>query len=243
MKSKSKILMAAVATVALALANIVNAASTLTNALVVHLTFDNTYNDSSGNGNNAAPVNAPTFVTAGKIGGAVHLTTKSDHSVTNTVTLGYPTQLKFGSDATGDTTDFSISFWVKILAHQADQAFIASKDWDSGSNLGWVINNEDDGLKWNWKDDVNSRRDSPHVAPQLEDTNWHNVVVTFVRKGNATIYVDGASMDQTSVAPDVVGGVANAVGSVDTDTRDSASTWAMTAGAIMPSATEREWIS
>jgi hypothetical protein len=216
MKSKRRNLIAALATMALMLATQAQAGPALTNALVVHLTFDNTYNDSSGNGNNGAPVNAPTFAT-GKIGGAVHLTTKSDGTVTNTVTLGYPAKLKFGSDATGDTTDFSISFWVKILAHQADQAFIASKDWDSGSNLGWVINNEDDGLKWNWKDDINARHDSPHVAPQLEDTNWHNVVVTFVRKGNASIYVDGALMDQSSVAPDVVNGVPNAVGSVDTD--------------------------
>ncbi|MBU6400096.1 MAG: hypothetical protein KGS61_07240 [Verrucomicrobia bacterium] len=216
MKTKAKLLLLSLVTLAMGLPRPAQAATALTNALVVHLTFDNTYNDASGNGNNASPVNAPTFTT-GMLGDAVHLTTKSDGSVTNTVTLGYPAQLKFGSDATGDTTDFSMSFWVKIFAHEADQPFMGNKDWDSGGNLGWVINNEGDGVKWNWKDDVNSRRDSPHVAPQLEDGNWHNVVVTFVRTNNASIYVDGNLANQTSIAPDVVGGVPNAVGSVDTD--------------------------
>jgi hypothetical protein len=40
----------------------------LTNGLVLHLSFDGDYNDTSGLGNNAYPGGSPTFITPGRIG-------------------------------------------------------------------------------------------------------------------------------------------------------------------------------
>ena len=124
--------------------------------------------------------------------------------------------MHFGSDTTGDTTDFSAAFWVKIFHEDADEPFIANKNWDSGGNLGWDINAQGDGMKWNWRDDLNGRRDSPHVAPQLEDGNWHHIAVTFERTNVGTIYVDGVFQNASSIAPDA----ASTVGSVDTDSQN-----------------------
>src|SRR5206468_1744407 len=56
--------------------------------------------------------------------------------------------------------------------------------------------------------------DSPHVAPQLLDKNWHHVVVTFQRNGNGSTYVDGNLANATSLAPDA----GKTAGNIDTDT-------------------------
>lgn len=198
-------------------------AGAITNDMVVHLTFDNTYADSSGNGNNATNVNNPTFG-PGFLGDAIHVDSSglpaNNPATNNYVTLGYPNDLNFGSDLdSGGATDFSISFWVKILSQHDDKPFISNKDWDSGGNPGWVVASQRNGIKWNYRDDAinepgigSSRRDSHSVAPQLEDGGWHHVVVTFARHSEGKIYVDGVLMDTSSLAPDST----NIVGSADT---------------------------
>ena len=199
-------------------------AGAITQDMVVHLTFDNTFADSSGRGNDGTAVGNPTFV-PGFLGRAVHLytdgTPANNPSTNNYVTLGYPNDLLFGSDQNGGTaSDFSVSFWTKIFYQNDDQSFIGNKDWDSGSNPGWIIDTEGDGMKWNYRDDAvnvpgvgSTRRDSPHVAPQMEDGGWHHVVVTMARHSYARIYVDGLLVDQTALGTD---SPTNIVGIADT---------------------------
>jgi hypothetical protein len=186
--------------------------SPVTNGLVAHLTFDNNFDDSSGNGVSGTGVNDPTFE-SGRLGQGIRITTTTDLSTNKYVTLGYPALIRFGSDADGSTTDFSFAFWAKIYTQSDDQAFISNKNWDSGGNRGFVIATEGDGMKWNAKDTISGRRDSPHVGPQLLDHTFHHVAVTFVRTGLGRIYIDGALVNETSVAPDT----GQAVGSMDTD--------------------------
>jgi hypothetical protein len=175
--------------------------------LVAHLKFDGNYTDSTSHGVNGQAVNNPTFET-GFLGQAVHLTSSGDNTVNNYVTLGYPDALKFG------TSDFSISFWAKINSQADDEAFISNKDWDSGSNPGWVIASESDGMKWNVNDTAKANRhESGHVAPKIENGSWHLITVTFERAGYGKTYVDGALVDTTSMAPN--SGVA--ISSLDTD--------------------------
>src|SRR5437870_4972417 len=112
-------LTAIIALFAMLLVSATGTRAAITDGLVAHLTFDNTYNDASGNGVNGAAVNAPTFE-SGKIGQAVHIVVKKDGSLTNYVTLSYPSKLMFGSAASGDTSDFSFSFWIQILEHAGD---------------------------------------------------------------------------------------------------------------------------
>src|ERR1044071_9230194 len=189
------------------------AQNTVTNGLVAHLKFEDNYTDSAGNVTTAAAVGAPKFE-AGLLGKAVHIITTKDGATNDYVTLGYPAVLKFGSDATSDTVDFSFAFWAKVLHQADDQAFIGNKDWGSGGNKGWVIASEPDGMKWNLHDDGGSgRRDSPHVAPAIEDGSWHHIAVTFQRTNVAKVYLDGALVNTANMAPDA--GVA--VGSLDTD--------------------------
>src|SRR5439155_20463392 len=102
--------------------DVVPCTNAITRGLVTHLEFDGDYSDASGNGVVGQPINGPTFE-AGQLGQGVRITTTKDGTVNKYVSLGYPDVLKFGSDATGDATDFSFSFWAKIYEQADDQAF------------------------------------------------------------------------------------------------------------------------
>ncbi|PYJ85296.1 MAG: hypothetical protein DME22_09655, partial [Verrucomicrobia bacterium] len=162
--------------------------SAITNGLVVHLTFDNDYNDSSGNGNNGSPQGTPgpSFV-PGKIGsGAVSVTTKKDSSEIDYVTLGYPSQLKFG-----DSTSFSVSFWANYTNQVDDPPFISNKDWNSSNNRGWGIFTQGGG---NYRINVTGAggtKMSDSSTPVIRDGTWHHIAVTFSRSGSVNSYVDG----------------------------------------------------
>jgi len=195
-------------------------ATTVTNGLVAHLKFDGNLLDATANKINGTNVSLGTVGTngvtfaPGLLGQAVHILVTPDGTTNDFVTLGYPALLHFGSDATSDTTDFTVAMWLKINASSADEPFISNKNWDSGGNIGWVVSNESDGTRVNLRDDTNSRKDEVgHAGPQLEDHSWHHLAVTFVRTNVATIYVDGVSLSTLSIAPDS----GNAVGSLDTD--------------------------
>ena len=102
----------------------VSQGSTLTNDLLLHMTFDDTnYTDDSGNGINGTPVGNPQIV-PGFIGaGAVSVTTLQNGSEFDYVSLGYPSQLQF------DTTEsFSISFWTSYTNQFDDPPFISNKN-------------------------------------------------------------------------------------------------------------------
>lgn len=158
----------------------------ITQDLVVHLKLDDNLNDSSGKGNNAQAVGAPEFV-PGKVGShALHLTSDADYA-----TLGAPADLNFGTD-----TDFSIAFWTKAATWSGDPSFIGNKDWDSGSNQGYVLATDDDGhFQWNLAGPPGSRKDYDGPPGTFSDNAWHHVVVTFDRAGMASTYIDGALKD------------------------------------------------
>ena len=157
----------------------------LSNSLVVHLTFDGNFTDTSGRTNNAAyaiyGTNAPAVprFAQGKLGQAFEYTTTSDRSDVEYATLGYPTDLQFG-----DSTDFSVSFWANYTNQADDLAFIANKDWDSSSNPGWGIFTQGGGnfrinvTGPNQGSDKFSYTDTPST---LKDGNWHHIVVSFQR--------------------------------------------------------------
>lgn len=195
-------------------------ATTVTNALTVHLKFDGNLLDSTANKINGTNValgtadkNGVTFA-PGFLGQAVHILVTVDGTTNNYVTLGYPALLHFGSDATSNTTDFSVAMWLKIASSSADEPFISNKNWDSSGDLGWVISNESDGTRVQLTDNVNPKWNMVgHAGPQLEDQTWHHLAVTFQRTNLASTYVDGVLLNTFSIAP----AAGNAVGSLETD--------------------------
>jgi len=166
--------------------------SSINDDLVVHLKFDGDYNDSSGRGNHGTAVGTPTLI-AGKIGQCMQYTDADGGVSANYVTLGIPADLHMTNN-----TSFSISFWYKVAPGNriGDPAIISNKDWDSGGNTGFTLWTQGDGIRFNYCEvndgvNLNSRKDSGATGPTIEDGNWHHIVLTFNRNGNAGLYVDG----------------------------------------------------
>jgi hypothetical protein len=189
---------------------------TITNQLVVHLTFDDTMNDNSGRTNNATYTytgtgSATPIYVAGKIGDAFKFTTVSGvpPSGVEYASLGYPDDLKFGT-----TTDFSVAFWTKANASEVtgDPVYISNKDWDSAGNLGWGIFAQGSGdnryrvqataegyytpsgVRYAYRPTVN-----------VNDGAWHHIVVTYQRGGNFNEYFDGVLKNSSGFNPAYIG--------------------------------------
>jgi len=96
------------------------------------------------------------------------------------------------------TSDFSAGAWIKTSS-SSKQAIIAKGLAASGTNgAGWSIFKESDGqLRFNLNDGTMAGYSFPS---DLDDGNWHHVLVTFSRAGVATGYVDGVAVGSTSIA-------------------------------------------
>jgi Concanavalin A-like lectin/glucanases superfamily/PEP-CTERM motif len=200
------------AAVAVALVAAAAPAQPIQNGLVLHLTFDNNVNDQAlGNGAQNGTIVRPNATSnygpgvntglsqAFRTQGTSTGTPASSNN--NYVSLG----TQFDSLLTNPNGSFSVSFWAKAVQWNDDPAFISNKNWDSGSNNGFVIATEGDGhLQWNYRTDADTRRDYDGPAGTFGSaagggTNvWHHVVVTHDRSstsGNIVTYLDGAQVD------------------------------------------------
>jgi len=184
--------------------NVVGTGGDLKTGLVVHLPFDDNYNDTSGRNNNASAAGTPDFQT-GAIGKALHVQALADGSIENFATLGYPDDLKFT-----DATDFSISLWVNVTSQSDDHPFISNKDWGSSDNKGWGIFTQGGG---GLRDQVTGAgpggtKFSQNPPVNWNDHSWHNIVVTFKRGVESVAYFDGAIVLKSPLAT---------AGTIDTD--------------------------
>lgn len=171
----------------------------LTSQLGALLKFEGDFTDASGNGVNGTPVGSPSFA-AGRIGQAARLNTlrTATESTFNYVSLGNAAKARFG-----DSSDFSVSFWVKMNEWGGDPAFIANKDWGSGNNTGWVIATDGDGrVQWNYRRKDQTRYDFDSVGGIVTDLGWHHVAVVYNIAGDALTYLDGTevALDRSGAA-------------------------------------------
>jgi hypothetical protein len=176
--------------------------------LVVHLAFDNNYNNAVANGVTASPQGTPVFA-AGKLGSGVTLTTRKDGSDFSYVSLGTPTELQFGSVTDGTATDFSVCFWVNYTNQVDDPPFIASQDWSSSNNQGWGIYSQGGGNFRVVTTDDRGATGKQSISPAnvLRDGKWHHVAATYNRTNTVDIFVDGVLATSSSLA--------NVTGSID----------------------------
>jgi Concanavalin A-like lectin/glucanases superfamily/Immunoglobulin domain/Immunoglobulin I-set domain len=165
-----------------------------TNGLVLHLKFDGDYTDASGRGNNGTPEGSPSII-PGKIGsGALQYSTDSGNMVYNYVTLGSPADLQFG-----DSTDFTVAYWIKFSGLPGDLPFLSSAV-NSTYNNGITFAASYKLGGWNYTL-VNANATVGPQSPDgvLNDGQWHSLVHTFNRSGNAVTYLDGVIDNVTSI--------------------------------------------
>jgi len=178
-----------------------------TNGLLLHLTFNSNYLDSSGLGNNAQAYGNPTFV-QGKLGQAVYLSTQPTSNMFNYVQVPDPN----GDFLFGATNSFSVSFWLNFTDLFHDLPVIGNA-YSSTYDPGWQITDDrNNQLEWTFEDANNVAASAdPAGGPYINDGLWHNIVVVFNRTSEmASTFVDGVKVNYTSIAP--VGGVDSGTG-------------------------------
>ncbi|MGG3450487.1 alkaline phosphatase family protein [Domibacillus aminovorans] len=156
---------------------------------VLDLKFDNNANDSSSSVVTPLVFGNPEFV-KGRIGQAVKFKSPGQY-----VDLDNRDEFRFG-----ESTDFSVAFWIKSEGIKGDPSIISNKDWNSGSNTGWILAVNGSGeLIWNYKTSESGRLD--YRMPNVADNLWHHIVVTHDRKnGSARFYKDGSLIKTVDIS-------------------------------------------
>ncbi len=96
----------------------------------------------------------------------------------------------------GQTTDFTMSLWVRCDEYTSDPAFFSNKNWDSGQNTGInLAANPNRTLDFNTKASGGGRRDLEPYGQFLPGV-WQNVVFTVDRDGPTTLFMDGVPVGQ-----------------------------------------------
>jgi len=184
--------------------------------LVAYYRFEGDYRDtsSSASSHHGTSPGGENIIGDGIHGHALCLRDQANPS--HAVVLGDHADFDFGS-----STDFTISLWFKRLGTMEDNSdlggspsdatLLSSKNWSSGSNVGWgIFTTSDGGLKWNYSDG-STRKDHTIIggfgSDGVADGQWHNLVVTHDRDGLAQFYIDGISKGSTSIS---------GLGSIDT---------------------------
>jgi uncharacterized protein (TIGR03437 family) len=135
--------------------------------------------DLSGNGHTGTITTGIAWTTLGKYGKALSFSGATGQQVT----VANPSTLNFG------TSDFTISAWVKRSALGSAQRHIFSKcatSWATGCKEFYF--GSDNILRFG------SYAAGSLTGPVVNDTNWHNVAVTFVNSTDQIkFYVDGVN--------------------------------------------------
>ena len=166
-----------------------------TNALVLHLAFENNPNDTSGRGNHATAMNAPTYVT-GKVGSkALHYNTDTTTSTYSYAQIANTNDFQFG-----EAVDFSVAYWVKFTGKPGDLPFIATA---TGSYGGAGLTFAPGYQTGTWSYSLGGATAgvaTGYGMAVVNDDQWHSLVHSFTRTGNAVTYLDGVPVDSRSIA-------------------------------------------
>mgnify|MGYP002858834794 CR=1 FL=1 len=99
----------------------------------------------------------------------------------------------------GTTQDFSIEMRVQYTSLSGDAAFISDKNWNSGTNKGFVISTPTSNVS-RWKVNVGDGTNRADVnGGVIGDGQWHHLTATFDRDGLLTLYQDGELAGVTSM--------------------------------------------
>ena len=182
----------------------------LTNGLVLHLPFDSDYADISGRGNDGT--NSGASLIAGRVGAqALHYETAITPGVTNYVTLGVRSDLKFSSNV-----DFTVSYWVRqpTGSTYTNLPFFGDAIGSTGSGLGgnpgfvfapYQTASSAGGWQLAIGGSISSMSSpSPFTtfpdSDLINDGTWHHLVHVATRAANVATYLDGAQVDSEAIS-------------------------------------------
>ncbi len=145
-----------------------------------------------------ASANTDTLTATGQIGKAINF------GGTASIVINDHDQLSFGDSS--DDVDFSLTAWIYVTPHNAQQSIIAK--WDSGSPREWILRLEPgEKLLLAMKDESVSATVWSTTDDALS-TGWHFVVATYENDKSGTtdatagerivLYVDNVEVDVTA---------------------------------------------
>ncbi len=100
----------------------------------------------------------------------------------------------------GSTQDFTIECRVRTNT-AGDVAIIGNKDWNSGSNPGFVFSFKyPSGPEWKVNIGDGTNRADIDVGGMIADNQWHTLSVSFDRDGYMKMYEDGVLLDSADIS-------------------------------------------
>lgn len=100
--------------------------------------------------------------------------------------------LAFGTDQ-----DFTIEMFVRSGGWSADPGIVSNKNWNSGSNPGFIIAGKTDGTTWKFNiGDGSNRIDLDGGV--INDEQWHHIAVIYDADGTKQLYQDGEFITSTN---------------------------------------------
>ena len=127
--------------------------------------------------------------------------TDLDNNLLNSLDLnGVDDYVQFNNDLNfGTDQDFTIELFVKSSGWSSDPSIIGNKDWGSGSNPGFVIAAQSNGITWKFNIGDGSNRIDMNGGT-INDNQWHHIAVSFDRDGEKLLFHDGAILDRNTNA-------------------------------------------
>jgi hypothetical protein len=100
----------------------------------------------------------------------------------------------------GSTQDFTVECRVRTNT-AGDVAIIGDKDWNSGSNAGFVFSFKyPSGPEWKVNIGDGTNRADIDVGGLIADNQWHTLSVSFDRDGYMKMYEDGVLLDSADIS-------------------------------------------
>jgi hypothetical protein len=163
----------------------------VTEDLMVYLNFDNNLNGQGGTTVSGTLMTGVARYAPGVIGQAA--------SFQNDARGGGPSDwaVTLGNQDAIYAGNFTVALWLKTSI-TSDGALTGNKDWNSGGNTGWLMDQYDVGYL-NFRAAGGDRYD---LGPEIRDGVWHHLALSVHRETNGFIlYLDGAPVDTGRIGP------------------------------------------
>jgi hypothetical protein len=172
-----------------------------TNGLVLHLKFDGNMNDSSGLNHNGSSWSPPTFV-AGQLGQAAQCATVAGSSYSFVQVFDAATYQPWPDLQFSSNVNFSVAYWAKFTGSPGDLPFLATANNSSGGQGLTFAPGYNTGT-WSYYlgavSGTGSSLATGYGTQSINNGQWHLLVHTFDRIGNAVTYLDGVQTDSRSM--------------------------------------------
>jgi hypothetical protein len=172
-----------------------------TNGLVLHLKFDGNMNDSSGLNHNGSSWSPPTFV-AGQLGQAAQCATVAGSSYSFVQVFDAATYQPWPDLQFSSNVNFSVAYWAKFTGSPGDLPFLATANNSYGGQGLTFAPGYNTGT-WSYYlgavSGTGSSLATGYGTQSINNGQWHLLVHTFDRIGNAVTYLDGVQTDSRSM--------------------------------------------